>query len=116
MKSEKATDVIFSKKRPAHMFAEEEYVLLDLDAEVAVEAAESELLQEIEQLKEKARWISVDERLPPPDEAVLTRCRNKNKPDGIWLYDMCHIDPDTNTWAKNRVYNYEVITHWKPIE
>lgn len=59
-------------------------------------------------------WISVEERLPNPSKLVNVRCRNKNKEDGIWLYDVCLIDEDTNTW-RERHHTWETITHWSEI-
>lgn len=60
-------------------------------------------------------WISVEDRLPDfKDGLVNVRCKNKNKEDGIWLYDICYIDEDTNTWGK-RHHTWETITHWMPI-
>lgn len=60
------------------------------------------------------RWRKVSEELPPANELVVVRVRNKNKPDGIYLYDVCYIDEDTNSWG-NRLHTWEDIVEWKPI-
>lgn len=63
----------------------------------------------------QSQWIRVKDRLPDfKDGLVNVRCKNKNKEDGIWLYDICYIDEDTNTWGK-RHHTWETITHWMPI-
>ena len=51
---------------PAASFAEEEYVILDLDAESAVDMARSE------EREKMVKWISVDERLPESYIEVCT--------------------------------------------
>lgn len=60
------------------------------------------------------RWRKVSEELPPANELVVVRVRNKNKPDGIYLYDVCYIDEDTNSWG-DRLHTWEDIVEWKPI-
>ncbi len=54
-------------------------------------------------------WINVDERLPPPDEEVWVCVRNKNKEDGIWLYDICWFDGEK--WG-TRHHTWERIVYW----
>ena len=75
--------------------------------------AHSKLIEE--EYMESERWRSVEEELPHPDDGlVVVRMRNKNKEDGIFLYDIGYIDEETNTWSK-RFHTWEKITHWKPI-
>lgn len=62
-------------------------------------------------------WIKVSERLPSVesgfiDELVLVCVKNKNKPDGIYLSDICAFDGES--WCE-RMHTWEDITHWKPI-
>jgi len=62
-------------------------------------------------------WNDVHELMPSPsngyvDELVLIRVKNKNKSDGIWLYDVCSFDG--TSWC-DRLHTWEDITHWKPI-
>ena len=59
-------------------------------------------------------WREVGEELPPVNELVIVRVRNKNKPDGIYLYDVCYIDEDTNSWG-DRLHTWEDIIEWKFI-
>lgn len=66
--------------------------------------------------QEAERWIPVNERLPHFDDwLVLVKVRNKNKENGIFLYDICYIDEETNTWGK-RHHTWEDIIEWKPIK
>ena len=59
-------------------------------------------------------WVDVSKKLPPYDTLVLVRVKNKNKSDGIWLYDVCIWTSD-NEWYK-RIHTWETITHWKILE
>lgn len=54
-------------------------------------------------------WIKVTEKLPPPDKDVFICVKNKNKSDGIWLYDICCHDGDK--WLK-RINTWEEILYW----
>ena len=60
-------------------------------------------------------WRKVSEELPPVNELVAVRVRNKNKPDGIYLYDVCYIDEETNSWG-DRYHTWEDIIEWKFIK
>lgn len=65
-----------------------------------------------------SEWISVDKSLPSfdngfIDETVLIAVKNKNKEDGIYLYDVCSFDGES--WSKARVFTWEDILFWKPI-
>ena len=62
-------------------------------------------------------WVDVENELPSVknqhiDTLVLVRVKNKNKPDGIWLYDICAFDGES--WCE-RLHTWERITHWKSI-
>jgi hypothetical protein len=46
------------------------------------------------------------------DELVLVCVRNKNKEDGIILWDLCSFDGET--WSK-RNNTWEIIIGWRPI-
>lgn len=66
--------------------------------------------------QESERWRKVEEKLPHFDDGlVLVKVRNKNKENGIFLYDICYIDEETNTWGK-RYHTWEDIIEWKPIK
>lgn len=58
-------------------------------------------------------WTDVNAKKPPYDELVLVRVKNKNKTDGIWLYDVCAWTSD-DEWCK-RIQTWETITHWRTI-
>lgn len=61
------------------------------------------------------RWRKVSEELPSHDDGlVVVKVRNKNKEDGIFLYDICYIDEETHTWSE-RYHTWEDIIEWKPI-
>lgn len=61
-------------------------------------------------------WISITKKLPPEQVDVLIRVKNKNKPDGIYLYDICRYFHKEGTWADDeRQYTWETITDWKYI-
>ena len=57
----------------------------------------------------KPKWIDV-KNLPDYGLNVLTACRNKNKPDGIWLYDLCYW---TGKEFEGRT-NWEDVVKWIP--
>lgn len=63
--------------------------------------------QSIENSKHK--WIDI-KKLPNYGLYVLTACQNKNKPDGIWLYEVCYW---TGEEFKGRT-NWEDIVKWIP--
>ena len=63
-------------------------------------------------------WIDVRDELPSCengciDALVLIRVKNKNQPDGIWLYDVSWYT--CGEWGK-RGHTWEKITHWKTIK
>ncbi len=61
-------------------------------------------------------WVSTTKKLPPEQVDVLIRVRNKNKPDGIYLYDICRYFDKEGAWADDeRQYTWETITDWKYI-
>lgn len=86
-----------------------------LNSKLAFEAGANSILSK---WQESERWRDVKEELPSSkngfvDELVIVRCRNKNKEDGIWVYDICSFDSES--WSK-RNHTWETITHWKPIK
>lgn len=53
-------------------------------------------------------WRDASEELPTSyGEPVLCICRNKNKPDGIWLMDLIHWE---GSWEGRE--NYEKVLYW----
>ena len=62
-------------------------------------------------------WISVKDKLPSckngyVDRLVLICVKNKNKPDGIYLQDVCRFDGEE--WSK-RFHTWEEILFWMPL-
>jgi hypothetical protein len=59
-------------------------------------------------------WISVKDRLPKiMDEDYLVLVRNKNKENGIFLYDIGNFTSDY-TWSKSNTW--EDVTHWMDLK
>lgn len=63
-------------------------------------------------------WVPVSERLPRAEETVWVCVRNKNKEDGIWLYDTCSHDGEkwrerNNTWETIVGWAYPVGPNWR---
>lgn len=63
------------------------------------------------------KWIKCSDRLPSikngfVDALVLVCVKNKNKPDGIYLQDVCAFDGES--WC-DRIHTWEEITHWQPL-
>lgn len=54
-------------------------------------------------------WIDVKVKLPEPDVSVIVCVKNKNKENGIYLYDVCSHDGER--WGK-RVNTWEDIIFW----
>jgi len=54
-------------------------------------------------------WIPISEKLPSPEETVFVAVRNKNKENGIWLFDTC--SHDSMKWA-TRQNTWEDIVYW----
>ena len=59
----------------------------------------------------KPHWIDV-KNLPDVGMEVITACRNKNKEDGIWLYDLCYW---TGKEFEGRT-NWEDVVKWIPSD
>jgi hypothetical protein len=57
-------------------------------------------------------WINVKKRLPTEQCDVLIAVRNKNKEDGIWLYEVSFWCGD----EFERSQTWEDILYWKYIE
>jgi uncharacterized protein (UPF0335 family) len=78
----------------------------------------SEIEKLEKQIKElKNTWISVTEHLPSTKngyiyELVLVCVKNKNKEDGIYLYDVSSFDGEV--WTK-RENTWENVLYWMPI-
>lgn len=41
-------------------------------------------------LENKFGWHNISEEIPEFGDTVIVACKNKNKEDGIWLYDLIH--------------------------
>lgn len=64
------------------------------------------------------KWIKVTEQLPPIGTEIIIAVRNKNKEDGIWLYDVCYYNggdiTDNDNWEGK--INWESPLYWCYIE
>lgn len=63
-------------------------------------------------------WIKISEQLPPRNGTeIIIAVRNKNKEDGIWLYDVCYYNggdiTDNNNWEGKM--NWEIPICWSYI-
>lgn len=83
-------------------------------SEVDMRVAEYCIYKAIKNEKMASRWRKVSEELPPVNELVIVSVRNKNKPDGIYLYDVCFVD-EFNEWSA-RYHTWEDIIEWKFIK
>lgn len=65
----------------------------------------------------KSPWIKFTEKYPPQQEPIIIAVKNKNKEDGIWLYDLCVFFggdyTDNKNW-ENKI-NWEIPIYWMPI-
>lgn len=65
----------------------------------------------------KSPWIKFTEKYPPKQEPIIITMKNKNKEDGIWLYDLCMFFggdyTDNKNW-ENKI-NWEIPIYWMPI-
>lgn len=65
----------------------------------------------------KSPWIKFTEKYPPQQEPIIISAKNKNKEDGIWLYDLCMFFggdyTDNKNW-ENKI-NWEIPIYWMPI-
>lgn len=59
----------------------------------------------------------ISERFPPLQEYIIIAVKNKNKEDGIWLYDLCLFFggdyTDNNNWEGK--INWEIPIYWMEI-
>lgn len=65
----------------------------------------------------KSPWIKFTEKCPPQQEPIIIAVKNKNKEDGIWLYDLCMFfggDYTNNENWENKI-NWEIPIYWMPI-
>lgn len=62
-------------------------------------------------------WIKFTEKFPSQQEPIIIAMKNKNKEDGIWLYDLCMFFggdyTDNNNWEEK--INWEIPIYWMPI-
>ena len=58
-------------------------------------------------------WIKFTKKIPPHQEPIIIAMKNKNKEDGIWLYDLCCYFSDTG-W-EDRI-NWEDVLYWAYID
>jgi hypothetical protein len=77
-------------------------------------ADEIQALQDrVKELEVKRQWISVKDSLPEPnDEYYQVAVKNKNKDNGIFLYDIAQFSSD-GIWCKSNTW--EDVTHWAEI-
>lgn len=65
----------------------------------------------------KSPWIKFTEKFPPQQEPIIIVMKNKNKEDGIWLYDLCMFFggdyTDNNNWEEK--VNWEIPIYWMPM-
>lgn len=65
----------------------------------------------------KSPWIKFTEKFLPQQEPIIIAMKNKNKEDGIWLYDLCKFFggdyTDNNNWEDK--VNWEIPIYWMPI-
>lgn len=75
-----------------------------------------DLKEQIFKLQREKEWLyewhDVNKYSMPNDKQILVRCKNKNKEDGIWLYDLVEVCCGVATGRNN----WEDITHWKYID
>ena len=76
-----------------------------------IPAINKEAAVRIAELEKQNEWVSVSfGKMPPMDEIVEVAVKNKNKPDGIFLYDVASFNQEG--WGK-RFHTWEDITHWR---
>ena len=61
------------------------------------------------------KWIKFTKQFPPSDgTSILIAMKNKNKEDGIWLYDICNYYggdiSDNDNWEGK--VNWELPVYW----
>lgn len=61
----------------------------------------------------KLGWIKVTTQLPNNGEEVLIAVKNKNKPDGIWLFDLAIFTKGVG--FEERRSTWEDILFWSPL-
>ena len=58
-------------------------------------------------------WIDVKKRLPDNGDEVVIAVKNKNKEDGIWLFDIAIFYEDSG--FEERRSTSEDVLYWKPL-
>ena len=85
--------------------------LADIDAESFIKGAEWA------DKHLRSPWVKFTGKLPPLQEPIIIAVKNKNKEDGIWLYDLCMFFggdyTDNNNWEGK--VNWEIPIYWMPI-
>ena len=81
---------------------------------ISLPAAKDEISEIIKLIE--TPWIKFTEKFPPQQEPIIIAMKNKNKEDGIWLYDLCMFfggDYTDNTNWEEKV-NWEIPIYWMP--
>lgn len=104
---------MITKKEAAEKHAEEIKILLTPTKYINEEKYNSFL----DGINFTEHFIDVNKELPSCengyiDDYVIICVKNKNKEDGIILYDICNFDGES--WSK-RYHTWEKIIGWKPI-
>lgn len=87
--------------------------------DVGLDDVETALDMAISALREQPRWISVDERLPKPDEKVLILCKNGAMFVGKRTYRYSY--GEELRWGvftalgSVKVLNKGRVSHWMPL-
>ena len=58
-------------------------------------------------------WIKISNKLPEDGEEVVIAVKNKNKEDGIWLYDIAYFYEGEG--FVERRSTWEDVLYWKPL-
>lgn len=82
---------------------------------ISLPAAKDEISEIIKLIE--TPWIKFTEKFPLQQEPIIIAMKNKNKEDGIWLYDLCMFFggdyTDNNNWEEK--INWEIPIYWMPI-
>ena len=72
------------------------------------------LLQEIDELREKQRWIPVEERLPEDLELLLISAPYERHPERPPSREIGLYDAKYDRWVTNSAFNLRP-SHWMPL-